>query len=166
MQGIFSRQNPDETANGGDPDETVDGDQDDEAEASQLVGYIISAPDEIDHKIQSLLIQRWSPERIADDLNEAAVCVPAQRVRWSESSVTERIRRRDLHTEQTRRFEHLRRLKHHLNAPALLTEAVQRSDRETVLECIQQEAKSGFTEQRLDDLLYIHQLDVSVAPWR
>ena len=71
--------------------------------------------------------------------------------------MAERIRRRDLHTDHTRRFEHLRRLKHHLDAPALLTEAVERHGRETVLECFQQEAKSGFTEQRLDDLLSIHQ---------
>ena len=158
MQGLFTRQNPDETAS--------DEDQSDEAEASQLVGYTISAPNEIDHKIQELLTQHWSPERIADTLNEATVCVPAQRMRWSESSVTERIRRRDLHTDHTRRFEHLRRLKHHVDAPALLAEAVERHGREAVLECIQQEAKPGFNEQRLDDLLSVHQLDSSDVRWR
>ena len=47
MQGLFSRQSPDETTGGGDQDDEAEASQlDDEAEASQLVGYIISAPNE------------------------------------------------------------------------------------------------------------------------
>ena len=136
------------------------------ATGSDLVGFTISDPNDIDAQIAALLDGYCSLERVAQRLNADKVCVPAQRIPWTADTVGERVRRNGLHSERSQRLEDLRKLRFHPVAPLLVAQAVAEHGSDAVVGCLSQEVGSSFDDQRVADLLETQHLDASENDWR